>query len=74
MQIVKYLLQGVCTTQDLARKMSLSESAVSKHLKILQQAGLVKKTKKGFYMEYKFDTERIDYIPYAFYEIMLMRQ
>lgn len=74
LQIVKYLLQGVCTTQELAQEMRLSESAISKHLKILQKAGLVKKNKKGFYMEYRFDTERIDYIPYAFYEIMLQRQ
>ena len=35
---------------------------------------LVKKAKNGFYMVYEFDTERVDYIPYLFYEIMLQKQ
>ncbi len=74
LQIVKHLLNGICTTQALAREMGLSEAAVSKHLKILQKAGLVKKAKRGFYVEYKFEIERIDYIPYMFYETMLQKQ
>lgn len=74
LQIIKYLLQGICTTQALAQKMLLSEPAISKHLRILESARLVKKTKKGLYMEYSFKTDKIDYIPYAFYEIMLQKQ
>lgn len=71
LQIIKYLLQGVCTTQVLAQEMGLSEAAISKHMKIMSEAGLVRKTKKGFYMEYEFRTELIDYFPYTFYETML---
>lgn len=74
LKIIKYLLHGVCTTQALARELMLSEPAISKHLKILQKAGLVDKTKKGFYMEYRFKTERVDFIPYAFYEAMMQKQ
>ena len=34
------------------------------------EAGLVRKTKKGVYMEYEFKTEMIDFVPYKFYETM----
>lgn len=71
LQIIKYLLQGTRTTQALARKMGISEPAVSKHLKLMLQAGLVRKKKNGFYTEYEFMIEKIDFIPYTFYEIML---
>lgn len=74
LHIIKHLLHGICTTQALAKEMKLSEPAISKHLKIMQKAGLVKKAKNGFYMVYEFDTERVDYIPYLFYEIMLQKQ
>lgn len=72
LQIIKHLLQGISTTQALAQRMKISEAAVSKHLKILLNAGLVRKSKKGHYMEYEFKTEVIDFIPYTFYESMLL--
>lgn len=71
LQIIKYLLQGVCTTQALAQVMGISEAAVSKHMKVMREAELVRKTKKGFYIEYEFRTEVIDYLPYTFYETMM---
>lgn len=71
LQIIKYLLQGVCTTQALAKEMQLSEAAISKHLKLMWGAGFLLKTRKGFYVEYKFKLEMVDYIPYVFYETMM---
>ena len=71
LKIIRLLLQRINTTQALSREMQLSEAAVSKHLKILWEAGLVGKVKKGFYTEYEFKTEMIDFIPYRFYETML---
>ena len=70
LKIVKLLLQEIHTTQELAKKLELSEAAVSKHLKILWEAGLVRKIKNGVYMEYEFKTEMVDFIPYKFYETM----
>lgn len=70
LKIVKLLLQEVHTTQELAKEIQVSEAAVSKHLKIMWEAGLVRKTKKGVYMEYEFKTEMIDFVPYKFYETM----
>ena len=72
LRIVKLLLQNVCTTQDLAQKLQISEAAVSKHLKVMREADLVRKTKKGFFVEYEFKEEMINYIPYRFYEIIMI--
>lgn len=71
LQIIRYLLQGITTTKMLAQEMRLSEAVISKHLRILWEAGLVRKAKKGQYVEYEFKTEMIDYIPYTFYETMM---
>lgn len=65
-------MKDVATTQELASRLQISEAAVSKHLKILNEVNLVRKTKNGFYMEYRFDEEMIRYIPYRFYEVMMM--
>ena len=65
-------MEDVATTQELASRLQISEAAVSKHLKILNEVNLVRKTKNGFYMEYRFDEEMIRYIPYRFYEVMMM--
>ena len=46
--------RGYCV-QALARKSELSESAVSQHLKILREAGLVYGVKKGYYTHYCLD-------------------
>lgn len=72
LRIIKLLMKEIATTQELAHRLQISEAAVSKHLKILNEANLVQKTKNGFYMEYRFDEEMIHYIPYRFYEIMMM--
>ena len=43
----------------LARKSFLSESAVSQHLKVLREAGLVCGVKKGYYTHYSLDKEAL---------------
>ena len=70
LNIVRLLFRGVKTTQELAAKLGLSEAAVSKHLKILSEAKLVKKKASGHYMEYTLNTEVVDFIPYTFYEML----
>ena len=54
LRIIKLLMQNVCTTQELAQKLEISEAAVSKHLQIMWKADLVHKNKKGFFVEYEF--------------------
>lgn len=46
--------RGYCV-RALARKSCLSESAVSQHLKVLREAGLVYGVKKGYYTHYCLD-------------------
>lgn len=70
LRIIKLLMQNVCTTQELAQKLEISEAAVSKHLQIMWKADLVHKNKKGFFVEYEFKEDMINYIPYKFYEMI----
>ena len=51
--------RGYCV-RALARKSHLSESAVSQHLKILREAGLVYGVKKGYYTHYGLDKECLE--------------
>jgi DNA-binding transcriptional ArsR family regulator len=39
--IIARLAQGEATVQDLARPFAISQPAVSRHLKVLEQAGLI---------------------------------
>ena len=48
--------RGYCV-RALARKSELSESAVSQHLKIMREAGLVYGVKRGYYTHYYLDKE-----------------
>lgn len=70
LNIVKLLFDGIKTTRDISDKLGLSEAAVSKHLKLLYKAKLVKKTPKGHYVEYELNMEVIDFIPYTLYEML----
>lgn len=50
--------RGYCV-RALARSSSLSESAVSQHLKVLREAGLVYGVKRGYYTHYCVDKDAI---------------
>lgn len=44
----------------LAEKLKVTQSAVSQHLRILRQAGLVRGERRGAYMHYSLDAEGIE--------------
>lgn len=50
--------RGYCV-RALARKSCLSESAVSQHLKIMREAGLIYGVKRGYYTHYCLDKEAL---------------
>jgi len=50
--------RGYCVSA-LARRSELSESAVSQHLKILREAGLVYGVKRGYYTHYCVDKDAL---------------
>lgn len=52
MNILMLLLQHNYCVRALARKLNLSEAAVSQHLKVLRKAGLLTGEKRGYFMHY----------------------
>ena len=50
--------RGYCVSA-LAHRSELSESAVSQHLKILREAGLVYGVKRGYYTHYSVDKDAL---------------
>lgn len=52
MKILTLLLQHNYCVRALARKLNLSEAAISQHIKILRDAGLLMGKKQGYFMHY----------------------
>ena len=61
--------RGFCV-RALARRSCLTESAVSQHLKVLREAGLVYGVKKGYYTHYCLDKNALNSF---INELMLIR-
>lgn len=56
------------STQELSSILNISEAAVSKALKLLLEAKLVNKIRRGNYIIYSLNSIEIDYLPYNIYE------
>ena len=56
------------STKELSSILNISEAAVSKALKLLLEAKLVIKKRRGNYIIYSLNSIEIDYIPYNIYE------
>ena len=52
LKLVRLLLTHNFCVRALARKLKISEAAVSQHLKVLREAGLLVGEKKGYFMHY----------------------
>lgn len=57
LQIVQLLLQHRHCVRALARKLSISEAAVSQHLKVLKDAELLFGERKGHHMHYEVNRD-----------------
>lgn len=51
-KILAYLSETSLTAGEIAERFEMSKPSLSKHLKILESAGLVKNEKKGQYVHY----------------------
>lgn len=60
--LLNLMAQRAYCVRALARLSFLSESAVSQHLKVLREAGLVYGVKKGYYTHYSLDKEALGLI------------
>ena len=58
-RIVSLLLGHNYCVSELARVLKVSESAVSQHLKILKEADLLTGERRGYYMHYDIDREKL---------------
>jgi len=60
LQIARLVADAPRSTKELAELLSLSDSAISRHLKILQAAGLVDGERDGYFVLYRLDPGRLD--------------
>ncbi|MFW5972260.1 MAG: ArsR/SmtB family transcription factor [Bacillota bacterium] len=59
LNILKLLLEKNFCVKALAKKLEVSESAISQQLKILREADLVMGEKKGYFVHYRVKKENI---------------
>lgn len=57
MKMITLLLQHNYCVRALAGKLEISEAAVSQHLKVLREAGLLAGERKGYFMHYAVKRE-----------------
>ena len=62
LKILKLLLTKKLCVSALAKKLDISESAVSQQLKILREADLVMGVKEGYYVHYTIKKEKLQQI------------
>lgn len=55
LKIINLLLNHDYCVGALARRLNISEAAVSQHLQILRKSGLAKGEKRGYYTHYSID-------------------
>lgn len=53
MKIVRLLLEHDYCVRGLARRLGISESAVSQHVKVMKEAGVLVGEKRGYFIHYE---------------------
>jgi len=59
-QIIQLLEERVFCVGALAARLDVTSAAVSQHLRILRNAGLVKREKRGNYAHYRVNRDRLE--------------
>lgn len=58
-QILAYLSEAELSTSELAERFAMSAPAISRHLSVLEQAGLVTSERRGQFVLYKINRESL---------------
>jgi len=58
-QILAYLSEARLSTSDLAQRFSMSAPAISRHLSILENAGLVTREREGQFVYYQINRDSL---------------
>jgi ArsR family transcriptional regulator len=70
LKIFLTLLKRRICVKGLAKTLSISEPAVSQHMKILKNAGLIVGERRGHYIHYKVEAETIKELIKAFEQFL----
>ncbi len=65
-QILRYLTESDMTASDIAANFEMSKPAISKHLSILENAGLIRSKREGQYIRYQLVWETLVTTMYDF--------
>jgi DNA-binding transcriptional ArsR family regulator len=62
LRLVKLLSEhgGALCVNALAHRLGVTQSAVSQHLRVLRQAGLVNGQRRGHFVHYSLDRDRLE--------------
>lgn len=52
--------QGPLGAMEIAKQLGVTPAAVSQHLRLLRQSGLVRSERKGYWIPYSIDTEALE--------------
>ena len=58
-EMLAFLTEQELTTSDLAARFSMTAPAVSRHLSVLEKAGLVSSERRGQYVYYRLEREHL---------------
>ena len=58
-QILAYLSEAELTTSELAQRFDMSAPAISRHLSVLENAGLVSSERRGQFVHYRLVRESL---------------
>jgi DNA-binding transcriptional ArsR family regulator len=61
--------QGPMGVKELAKLLGISAPAVSQHLKVLRQTGLVRRERQGYWLPYSINEETLDRCGHKLLEI-----
>ncbi len=64
-KILAYLNEGELTAGDIAARFEFSKPALSGHLRILEDAGLIQREKRGQFVYFKLVPERLSNTVFA---------
>lgn len=58
--VVELLLRYNFCAGALAKRLAISEAAISQHIKVLKKCGLIKSEKKGYFIVYEINRKKLD--------------
>ncbi len=58
-KLLEVLLRRKYCVRALARQLEMTDAAISQHVKILREAGLLSGEKRGYFMHYEVDREQL---------------